>query len=57
LTRPAAGLLPGFLRCRSHAVTMAAQVKGLASPLAVFLPYRLNGFSDYKFSVLAFIAG
>jgi len=32
-----------FLRCRSHAVTMAAQVVDLACLLAVFSPYRLNG--------------
>ena len=33
--------LPGMiLRCRSHALTMAAQVEELASPLAVVSPYR-----------------
>ena len=35
------GRMPGMiLRCRSHALTMAAQVEKLASPLAVLLPYR-----------------
>jgi hypothetical protein len=33
-------LLGMILRCRSHALTMAAQVEELASPLAVVSPYR-----------------
>lgn len=43
LIRPAADRGRVFLRCRSHAVTMAHRAGGCHTPWAVFLPYRFNG--------------
>ena len=44
LIRPAADLGMRFLRCRSHAVTMAHRTGVCRTPWTVFLPYRLDGF-------------
>ena len=44
----------GCLRFRSHALTVAAQVEGLAFPLAVFLPYRQTAFLTTRSAPAAF---
>ena len=50
--RPAADRGCVFLRCRSHAVTMAHRSGGCHASWAVFLPYRFNGFPCFFINLI-----